>query len=288
MEHTSFETLLKAEEAKLCGSLRADDMIDGSRAQSVERLNTALSDILLQYNAASSGDRVRQAAADCAAASARDGFGFLLAGAVREEKEKKTFPFGALVALLVSVICALAAALLIRRFFPVGCVLIAGSVFLAFLSGRLWHGEQKITVRPGLETDVIWKTLDRTAATMDRKVDELCAQIESWESEAASAHTGGNAQTDPEELKLFADLLEAQYSENGEYALRQLKKIAPFLRRRGIDTMDFSAEHAEFFELLPTKNEPSTQRPALVSGDALLLAGRATEHVKGARETGRV
>ena len=42
---------------------------------------------------------------------------------------------------------------------------------------------------------------------------------------------------------------------------------------------DYSAETAEHFELLPTKKAPSTQRPALVSGDKLLLVGRATEHI---------
>lgn len=280
MEHASFEALLKTEEEKLCGALRADDMIDGSREQSVARLNDTLSNILLQYNAASSGDKVRQAAADCAAASVREGFGLLLAGAVREDQKEKPFPFGALIALLLSVICALAAALLIRQYFPAGCVLILVCALLAFLSGRFWRGEKKTVVRPGLDADAVWKVLNRTVAAMDRKVDELCALIDGWEKEAASEHSAGNTDMDPEELKLFGDLLEALYSENGAYSLRQLKKIRPYLRQRGIETVDFSAEHADFFELLPTKNDPSTQRPALVSGETLLLAGRATEHVK--------
>jgi len=43
--------------------------------------------------------------------------------------------------------------------------------------------------------------------------------------------------------------------------------------------VDYSPETADLFELLPTKRSSATQRPALVSGETLLLAGRATEHV---------
>ena len=88
-----------------------------------------------------------------------------------------------------------------------------------------------------------------------------------------------NAPVSQEELLLLGDLLEALYSQNGEYALRQLKKIRPYLQHKGIEWKEYDKENAELFELLPTKKEASTLRPALVSGDKLLLPGRAAEHV---------
>ena len=69
------------------------------------------------------------------------------------------------------------------------------------------------------------------------------------------------------------------YAENGEYALRQLRKLLPLLRQMGIETVNYSPETRELFELLPTKRESSTQRPALVCGDKLLLPGKATESI---------
>jgi hypothetical protein len=115
---------------------------------------------------------------------------------------------------------------------------------------------------------------------MDRKIDGLCELEKSWEREAAAAAGDSlNAPVSQEELLLLGDLLEALYSQNGEYALRQLKKIRPYLQHKGIEWKEYDKENAELFELLPTKKEASTLRPALVSGDKLLLPGRAAEHV---------
>ena len=81
----------------------------------------------------------------------------------------------------------------------------------------------------------------------------------------------------------MADLLEGLYSENGDYSLRQLKKLLPYLRRRGIETQDYDGANAAAFELLPTRRESRTMRPAIYAGDKLLLPGRAAEHVDEAR-----
>ena len=61
-----------------------------------------------------------------------------------------------------------------------------------------------------------------------------------------------------------------------DYALRQLGQVPGYLRTRGVETKEYSPETRGLFELLPTKNEPATLRPALVAGDTLILAGRAT------------
>ena len=86
---------------------------------------------------------------------------------------------------------------------------------------------------------------------------------------------------DGESLKLVGDLLEALYADNGDYALRQLRQLTPWLRRQGVEVVDYGADSAELFELLPTKKAAATQRPALVADGKLLLVGRATEHIDG-------
>ena len=284
MDPISLEGLLKEEEEKLRNELRADDSIDKNRSQSVKRLNDTLGRLLLRYNAAWSGDKVRQASADCTAASVRETFGLLMAGTAEEEKTGRRFRAGALVTALLAVICCLLSALLIRNNFLIGCILSGSTAVLAFLAGLFWYSEQKTQVHAGIDSDTVWKTLVRTTAVMDQRIDELCNQISVWESEARSAEAAGREiQISPEEMQLFSGLLEALYADNGDYALRQLKKLKPFLRQAGVEVRDYSPQDAELFELLPTKNESFTLRPALLSGDVLLLPGRAAEKIQEKR-----
>ena len=254
-----------AEEDKIRTELKADSAIDQNRRQSVDRLNEVLDSVLLRYSAANAGDRKRQAVADCQAAAVRDMLGLLLAGTARKEIEKRRFRVGGVICLLLAVIFGLIAALLIRDYYPAGCILMAAAVLFGFLAGR--------------DADVVWKTLKKAMETMDRKSEEYLAQEETWLREQKDASSPASASRDPETLRLLGDLLEALYAGNGDYALRQLKKLLPWLRQQGIEAVDYSPESADLFELLPTKRSSATQRPALVSRETLLLAGRATEHV---------
>ena len=279
MDSVSMEGLLKADEERLRGELRADDMIDNNPARSVERLREALGNALLRYNAESVGDRNRQAAADCMTAAADEMLGLLLAGRIKEEKSKKKLRVLGVVMLLLAAVCGLGAALLMEayRLPSLGLLALAG-VFI-FISGRTWLEKRESRCTLALDPETVWKTLCRTGETMDRKIDGFCAQAKAWEEEQAAKNAAAAGPADPEELQLFADLLEALYSQSGDYSLRQLKKLQPYLRRRGIETVDYGPETAAAFETLPTKNASGTLRPALMAGDKLLLAGRAAEHV---------
>ncbi|MBR6839892.1 MAG: hypothetical protein IKM82_04810, partial [Oscillospiraceae bacterium] len=86
--------------------------------------------------------------------------------------------------------------------------------------------------------------------------------------------------TDPEALQLFGDLLEGLYSGNGDFALRQLRKLQPWLASKGIETRDYAPDTAEMFDLLPTRSTPATLRPALLTEGKLLTTGKATEREK--------
>ena len=117
---------------------------------------------------------------------------------------------------------------------------------------------------------------------MDRKIETFCQQLAAWEAERDASAADGESMS-PEELQLIADLLEGLYSENGDYSLRQMKKLLPYLQSRGIEIADYDGSDPAAFELLPTKREGRTLRPAIYAGDKLLLPGRAAEHVDETR-----
>ena len=279
METVTMEQLLKAEEEKIRGEIRADTTIDQDRTQSVSRLKETLAQVLLRYNAANSGNQTRQAIADSMTAAIQDACGFLLASTAEKEISKRPLRAGAIISLLCSIICCLSSLLLFgqKMSFLIGSILMVLAIFLAFLSGRLWYGEREVQVRTGLDDDTVWKTLRKTSATMDRKIDRLCELEDARIQEARNSAGETRQKISVEELNLLGDLLEGLYSENGEFSLRQLRKIKPYLQRQGIELEDYAANNAEFFEILPSKKGAATLRPALLEGETLLLAGKATE-----------
>ena len=280
MEQPTLSALLKAEEETTRNQLRADDIIDRNRKQSVDRLNELLGGMLLRYNAAYSGEQSRQAIADSMTAAVQDMLPLLNAGTAVREMPKRKVRTGAIVMLLLAVICALVCVLLIREYFPVGCAFLALAAVCGFAAGLLWHGEREVRVHAGLNSELVWKTLQKTVETMDRKTEEFLAQEADLSSGAESEAISGAGITDPEALQIFGDLLEGLYSGNGDFALRQLKKLQPWLADRGIETRDYGPETAEMFDLLPTKNRPTTLRPALVADGKLLTMGKATEQLR--------
>ena len=274
------ETLLTAEEEKIRGEIRADTTVDKSRTQSVARLNETMAQILLRYNAANAGNRTQQNLADCLTATVQDSLGFLLAGTAEKEISKRPLQTGAVISLLCSVICCLASVLLIVQKLSLlfGCILMVPAVFLAFLSGRLWFGEREVRIQSGLDADAVWRTLRKASATMDRKITSFCEAEDERLQEALSLSSNAEkAKLSEEELELFGALLEGLYSGNGEYSLRQLQKIKLYLRHLGIELREYDKQNAELFDILPSRKGAATLRPALLDGETLLLAGKATD-----------
>lgn len=279
METVTMSALLKAEEEKTRSALRADDVIDRNRKQSADRLDELLGKNLLQYNAAYTGSRDRQAIADALIASVQDMLPLLTAGTAVREIQKRRFRTGALVVLLLSVICALVSVLLIRDYFPVSCAFLVLAAVCGFLAGLLWYGEREVRVHAGLDPEIVWKTLLKTTETMDRKTEEFLAQEKAPDGSSGKDTAASSDLSDPETLQLLGSLLEAYCSGNGEFALRQLRQLEPWLLSRGIECREFSPETAELFDLLPTKARPATLRPALLADGKLLLTGKATEQI---------
>lgn len=274
MENTSLQALLQEDEDRLLHTLRANESIEKSRDKSVETLSEELSSLLLRYNAACAPDRMRQALADCLAATARDTLGLLKAGGADKEVSRRESSGWAALLLMFAVAAAAACVLLIESNRLIGIACAAAALILAFLAGRLWFRERSVSVRPTLDPDALLLGFRRAGETMDRKIDSFCERAAEW---APETKAGGEAALGEEELRLFGDLLEALYADNGEFALRQLKKTVPCLRALGLELADYNGDNIELFEVLPSRGAGATLRPAILSGDRLLLAGRATE-----------
>lgn len=275
MEKLSFQELLRADEDKLRTTLRAGAEIDRSREASIETLSDALGTMLLRYNAACAPDRLRQMLADGLTAEARDALGLLKAGgAVKETAKKELSGWATLLLLLAAALAAVGLYLIGAP--PLAAILcLIGAIAAAFIAGRGWFRSQQVSVRATLDPEVLWTVLRRMSETMDRKIEEGSARAQEYLRSAEAARSG--AQDDPETLALFGDLLEALYAQNGDFALRQLKKLPLYLHERGIRTEDYNGGNAELFDLLPSRRPAATQRPALLREGKLLRAGRATE-----------
>ena len=78
-----------------------------------------------------------------------------------------------------------------------------------------------------------------------------------------------------EELELFAGLMEAAASRDEEYALEKIGDVKYYLHKNNVDAVDYTPDHEDWFELLPSE-EAGTIRPALVSEGRLLVKGLAT------------
>ncbi len=269
------QALLAADEERLRHTLRAEDSVDKNRNQTVNTLNEELGSLLLRYNAACAPDRMRQALADCMTAAARDSLSLLKAAGAKKEEGRRELSGLALLLLLGAVILAAAAVLLVEKQRLAGVIGAAASVCAAFAAGRLWFKKRSVTARATLDADALWAGMLRLSETMDSKIDSFCDRAADWIGTRGKGE--GAPALSEEELRLFGDLLEALYAENGDFALRQLQKLRPCLRSLGVETEDFDGENTDLFELFPSKRPGRTLRPALKSGERLLLAGRATE-----------
>ena len=276
MEKTSMASLLKADEERVCNELRAGVSIEKNRESCLKLLSDELGTMLLRYNAAYGADKMRQAAADCVTATARDQLELLLAGEAEKKVSRRQQTSGGAFLLLAAVILCVATAVLITRIPVAGYICLACAGLSAYVSGRVWYKERQVTVRATLDPERVWAVMSKTAETMDRKIEDFSAQEHARESKGELTAEGEHAPMDQPALELFADLLEAKYSGSGDFALRQLKNVPPYLLKQGITLVDYSEEQEDLFELFPSKNKTATQRPAILAGDKLLMMGKAT------------
>lgn len=150
--------------------------------------------------------------------------------------------------------------------------LFAAGMFLS--RSRLVSGKEKKELQTEITMDAesVYQYLHTAVMVMDKKLEEILSSAE-WE--ARKRDQDAPPVLSPEQADLYAGLLEALYSRDGETALDRLADLKYYLHRQGIDCEDYSSEHAAWFDIMPSFRE-GTLRPALVRDGTVLKKGLAS------------
>ena len=152
------------------------------------------------------------------------------------------------------------------------CVLLAAAGWLPSLrKGEETQQEYQVTTRVNVREAM--RALD---ALMDQLERALAPEEEETAARAASEPlllTDGL-------LSSVQMLLEAGCTRDGEYALKALPQIREALYAQGVEAVDYTPEHSEYFELFPSQRGGQTIRPAFLRDGRLVLRGQATEDIR--------
>ena len=154
--------------------------------------------------------------------------------------------------------------------------------FLLYLAGHMSSknvpapGNRVLEAQQTYDAQKIFLHLKQIVLTIDHQLQDAQAQILSRERLQSRAEEDAHASgTDEPELELYAALLEAACSGDGEYALEELQQVRHYLhQRKNIDLEDYSEEHRDWFERMPGARN-MTLRPAMLRDGTLLKRGLA-------------
>ena len=151
----------------------------------------------------------------------------------------------------------------------IGVIFLAGILFAKPV--KLGAKEQQVEIH--VDGEKAYRALRNAVISMDQSLEEIQA-AERWANREQAGTIEGKAVTQGE-IDLFADLLTAAYSKDGEYALEKIEDLKYYLHRHQIDVTDYSKENERYFDIMPGK-QSGTIRPALVSDGKLLKKGLAS------------
>ena len=120
------------------------------------------------------------------------------------------------------------------------------------------------------------RRLAAVALQMDKNLDARASELAAKKADARAQGLSAD------ELELMTTLLEGAYSDSGEIALESLEDVGHYLRRKGIETLEYDGKDEHYFELLPG-DKSATLRPALLCDGRLIKKGLATYAEEGAR-----
>ena len=264
--------LLREDEQRLRTRLRDHVDTREQRERYIESIGNELGELVLKYNADCVSEPMRQLMADSMAAVARDELSLIMAGGARRDPGKRHVNALATYLFIAAAISGVVSALIDINSMPVRLILTLVTLIGGFISGRYWLMEREAGVHATLDADVVWDTIEGTVETMDVKLRALSPEDKGTDQGSASA-TG----TDRSELALMGGLLEGLYSSNGDYAIRQLKLVRPYLEERGIELVEYNGSNGELFSVMPSAGAMRTRRPAMLSGGELILEGIALD-----------
>ncbi len=201
--------------------------------------------------------------------------------------KQRKFPFTTLYLALFGLLCLGAFAMMMGALndpgengrSPLTYVFLAAGVVALYLAGRCRFPKQRAASRKKerqtelrVDANRIWRCLSSLTLAMDQELDKIDAE-EKRASRAATVETGRRMMGN-KELDLYAELLEAAQSGDGEYALDKLAQLKYFLHGYGVEAVDYDGSNREYFDLMPGAGS-GTIRPALVSEGKLLKKGMA-------------
>ena len=154
----------------------------------------------------------------------------------------------------------------------------AGGGVLMLLAGILFgrpakKGKKEHQVEFRVDTAKAFRSLRNAILAVDQSLEEIKAQ-ERW-AKKEQAGTIEGKEISSSEIDLFADLLTAGYTKDGEYALDKIEDLRYYLHKNQIETLDYSEENQRYFDIMPGK-QGGTIRPALVADGKLLKKGLAS------------
>ena len=268
--------LLEQDKEQLLRAMRAAP----TRAEAIAAMERTLDRMLFAYNDAAATQRERERAA-AMLASVRAALPLIDCAGEPKVWETKRPPArlspAALTALIAGVILCLGTGvwMLWSGKPPLSALLpVVGGALLAFagasiVRGRVGATERKLEVPT--DWDKAYRTLHAAALVMDQALEDAASE-ERWEAR----RTAGEAPAlSDDETALMSELLEGLYGGDGEVALEKLGAVRHYLRQRGVETVEYDAQHADWFDRMPGA-ETVTLRPALTSGGTLLRRGLAT------------
>ena len=189
--------------------------------------------------------------------------------------------------LLPAVLCAAGAAVMVFLFagggMPEGFGLLqkimmcAGLILLfagAFLLGRQTGSSRDDArrARQKVENRIDAGNAYRKFRGVMQVIDQTIERVPAGEAAAGEYRISGPVSEG--EIALYAGLLEALYSRDGDTALDKLEDIRYFLHRNNIEAVDYDTASRDWFDVMPSEKR-ATIRPALVSGGELLKKGLA-------------
>lgn len=130
--------------------------------------------------------------------------------------------------------------------------------------------EQQVEVF--IDSDKIYNCMHTMMIVIDKNLEEVQAELE-WEQKHKASSDAENASL-LNDLEVYAGLLEAYYSKDGQVALDRIADLKYQLHHSGIDIVDYSKENENYFEIMPSMNS-GTLRPALMKDGILLKKGLA-------------
>ncbi|MBE6029174.1 MAG: hypothetical protein E7226_03370 [Clostridiales bacterium] len=164
---------------------------------------------------------------------------------------------------------------------PIGFV-VGGlaAMFIAGLFGRrrapkAAKRSQRVEIH--VDSAKVYRNFRNAMLSVDQSLDEI-RSMERWDKRDEAGQIDGH-KASSSELNLFSDLLAAAYSKDPDFALEKIDEIKYYLHKQQIEVVDYSAETARYFDMMPGLRA-GTIRPAMVAEGKLLRKGVASAGTK--------